>query len=124
MALPDDERLQLLHNPRCSKSRAVRSLLEERGIRFEERRYLEEPLTRDELAELAKRLERPAGEWVRRGEAAYAAAGLGEAPGQDAILDAIAAQPILLERPILVGAKRAAVGRPPEAVLALLPPEA
>ena len=56
MALPsDDESLLLLHNPRCSKSRAAQALLEERGARFELRLYLEAPLSRLELAELRRR---------------------------------------------------------------------
>jgi arsenate reductase len=115
----DDEML-LLHNPRCSKSRAARSLLEERGVVFRERRYLDEPLSRSELGELAQRLGRPPGEWVRRGEAAFREAGLTDDTDGPRLLDAMAAHPILLERPILVRGERAVVGRPPEAVLALL----
>ena len=63
----------VLHNPRCSKSRATLLLLEERGIEFEERRYLEDPLSRSELDELRTRLDRKAVDWVRRGEAAWQA---------------------------------------------------
>jgi arsenate reductase (glutaredoxin) len=112
--------LVLLHNPRCSKSRAAKALLEERGAPFALRLYLEEPLSRAELAQLARRLGRPAREWVRRGEPAFAAAGLGPASDDGAVLDAIAAHPELLERPILVRGERAVVGRPPERVLELL----
>lgn len=110
----------LLHNPRCSKSRAVRALLEERGIDFEERRYLEEPLSREELAELGRRLGRPPAQWVRRGETAWAETGIGPDADPEAVLDAVVAHPILLERPIVVRGGRAVVGRPPEAVGALL----
>jgi arsenate reductase len=110
----------LLHNPRCSKSRAARALLEERGVAFAERRYLDEPLSRSELGALARRLGRPAREWVRSGEAAYAEAGLGPASTDEAILDAMAAHPVLIERPILVRGERAVVGRPPERVLELV----
>lgn len=109
----------LLHNPRCSKSRAARALLEERGACFRERRYLEEPLSRAELDELARRLGRPAREWARAGEAVWKEAGLGSEPEEAAILDAMARHPILVERPILVTAERAVVGRPPEKVLEL-----
>lgn len=121
VALPRDDRLLLLHNPRCSKSRAARALLEARSVPFEERRYLETPLTREELADLRERLD-PDAAWVRRGEPAWAEAGLPSEPGPDALLDAIAAHPILLERPILVRGPRAVVGRPPERLLELLPP--
>lgn len=109
----------LLHNPRCSKSRAARALLEERGLEFRERRYLEVPLTRAELAELARRLGRPAREWLRTREEAWRVTGHGSDAGEAAILDAMAEHPTLIERPILVGAHRAVVGRPPEAVLDL-----
>jgi len=98
----------------------VRALLEERGVPFTERRYLEEPLGRDELDALRERLARPAGEWVRRGETTFEEAGLGADADEEAILDAMAAHPILIERPILVRGARAVVGRPPERVLALL----
>ena len=118
--LSSDETLVLLHNPRCSKSRAAKGLLEDRGIAFEERLYLEDALSRAELGELAQRLGRPAGEWVRGGEGAYAESGLGPGSDEGALLDAMAAHPILIERPILVRGARAVVGRPPENVLELL----
>lgn len=120
MALPDDDTLLLLHNPRCSKSRAARELLEERGVAFVERRYLEDPLSRDELDDLRQRLGRAATEWVRKGESAWADAGLGADASEEAVLDAMAAAPILVERPIVVRGPRAVVGRPPEDVLDLL----
>ena len=120
MALPADDSLLLLHNPRCSKSRAARALLEERGTRFALRLYLDEPLSRAELDELRRRLGRPAREWVRRGEPAFAAAGLSAESDDGPLLDALAAHPELLERPILVRGARAAVGRPPERILELL----
>jgi len=110
----------LLHNPRCSKSRKTKELLESRGVAFEERRYLDEPLDRAELEDLAARLGQPVGTFVRRKETAFAEAGLDAASGHDALLDAVAAHPILLERPILVRGDRAKVGRPPEDVLELL----
>ena len=120
MALPAGRNLLLLHNPRCSKSRAARTLLEERGARFELRLYLDDPLSKAELAELRRRLGRPARDWVRRGESAFAAAGLGKDSDDGSVLAAIAGHPELLERPILVRGDRAVVGRPPEQVLELL----
>lgn len=115
---PSDTEILLLHNPKCSKSRAARALLEERGVAFVERRYLEEPLSREELQELGRRLDRPVREWLRAKEAREA----GVDPGADetALLDAMASRPILMERPILVRGARAVVGRPPEKVLELL----
>jgi len=122
VTLPGDDAtlLLLLHNPRCSKSRAAKSLLEERGVPFEVRLYLEHPLTPVELADLRRRMDRPAREWARRAEPAWAAAGLGAESEDDAVLAAIARHPALLERPILVRGRRAVLGRPPERILDLL----
>ena len=118
--LRDEAEVLLLHNPRCSKSRAAHALLEERGVVFRERRYLEDPLDRAELTELAALLGRPTREWVRSGEAAHAEAGLDEASSDASLLDAVAKHPVLLERPILVRGARARVGRPTDALLELL----
>lgn len=110
----------LYHNPRCSKSRAAKQLLEEHGAAFRVVEYLKTPLTRAELAALARKLGRPAAEWVRRGEQAWQQAGLSEHSSDEELLDAIAAHPVLLERPLLVRGERAVVARPPERVLELL----
>ncbi|MCA9511858.1 MAG: ArsC/Spx/MgsR family protein [Myxococcota bacterium] len=122
MPLPArDDELQLLHNPRCSKSRAAKELLESRGVAFAVRLYLEEPLSRAELDDLEGRLGRPPGEWVRTKDEAFRVSGLSPASEPGAIKDAIARAPALLERPILVRGRRAVVGRPTEDLLALLP---
>jgi arsenate reductase len=121
MALPEsDAEMLLLHNPRCSKSRATLALLEERAVTFDVREYLSEPLSRAELASLGDRLGRPPGEWIRNREAAFAEAGLSADSSEAALLDTIAEHPILMERPVLVSAENAAIGRPPENVLELL----
>ena len=111
----------LLHNPRCSKSRAAKALLDERGVDYREHRYLEEPLDRADLADLQRRLGASPRTWIRSKEAAYAEARLAADASDDQLLDAIAAHPVLLERPILVVGNRAVVGRPPENILAILP---
>ena len=121
MALPaSDSDLLLLHNPRCSKSRAALALLEERGVDFELRCYLDDPLSLAELRSLAGRLGRPASGFVRRQEGAFAEAGCGAHSSEKEILEAMAAAPILMERPILIRGDRAVIGRPPEDVLELL----
>ena len=121
MPLPEsDDQLVLLHNPKCSKSRAALALLEERDVSFEVRPYLDEPLDAEELRGLGARLGRPVSEWVRRKESAFAAAGCSASSPEDALIAAVVANPILLERPILVRGRRAAIGRPPEDILALL----
>jgi len=118
MTLPaSDDEVLLLHNPRCSKSRATAALLLERGIAYTERRYLEDPLDASELKELRARLDRPVREWLRRGEPAARA--LAPDSDEDALLAAMAREPALMERPIVVRGLRARVGRPPTDVLAL-----
>src|SRR5689334_834835 len=109
----------LLHNPKCSKSRAAKALLDERGFAYRERRYLEEPLSTGELTALAARLGPPRA-WLRTGEAAFRDADIDADATDVAILAAMARFPILIERPILIVGDRAAVGRPVERILELL----
>ncbi len=114
------EKLTIYHNPRCGKSRAALTLLQERNVPLEIIEYLKNPPTRAELATLRRKLGRPAGEWVRKGEPEFREAGLDAKSPEDKILDAMAKHPILIERPIVVSGQRAIVGRPPEQVLELL----
>jgi arsenate reductase len=116
----DDDALLLLHNPRCSKSREAMALLDARGARYETRLYLEAPLSRDELADLAQRLARPLRDLVRTQEPAFAALALAEPASDAALLGALVREPALMERPVLVRGKRAAIGRPLEALAELL----
>lgn len=121
MTLPKTpDQILLLHNPRCSKSRATKALLEERGVSFEERLYLDDPLSRSELEDLSGRLSRPVTEWTRKKEAAFAEAGLSADSGVEQVYEAMVSHPGLMERPIVIRGQRAAIGRPPEDVLALL----
>lgn len=108
------------HNPRCSKSRGACALLEERDLAVEVRRYLDEPPTRGELEEVLARLglDDPR-EMMRTGEARYRELGLADAD-RDTLLDAMAAEPRLIERPIVIVGERAVIGRPPERVSELL----
>ncbi len=112
--------LVLYHNPRCSKSRAALALLQGRGAAFELVEYLETPLSRKDLENLQRKLGLPPSQWVRRKEEAFREAGLSAESTEAEILDAIAARPILLERPILVRGEHAAIGRPTERLLDLL----
>jgi arsenate reductase len=117
--MPDE--VVLLHNPRCSKSSALKAVLLERDIAFRERLYLEEPLSPAELERLRAQLGGDARAMVRRKEPEYAAAGLTPESDDQALLAAIARYPKLLERPVLVKGDRAAIGRPgPDAALGIL----
>jgi arsenate reductase len=115
--------VELWHNPRCSKSRAAKALLEERDVAFAERRYLDEPPTADELDAVLRALGREPWEIARMGEPVAADLGLRDWPrDRGRWIAAMVADPVLIERPILVaGDGRAALGRPPDEVLSLLP---
>jgi arsenate reductase len=118
--IPMSAEIVLLHNPHCSKSRALKAALEERGVVFRERLYLEDPLSPRELEELCAKLGGDAGAMVRR-EPELAEAGLTPASERGELFAAIARTPKLLQRPVLVKGDRAAIGRPtPDAALAIL----
>jgi arsenate reductase (glutaredoxin) len=114
------EELTIYFNPRCSKCRTAQGLLAERGIEARVVEYLKAPPTVAELRTLMEQLglDDPR-EMMRTGEDLYASLGLADQTG-DALLDAIAANPILLERPIVVHVGRAVIARPPEKLLELL----
>jgi arsenate reductase (glutaredoxin) len=112
-------RVILWHNPRCSKSRRALAALEEAHAVVDLRRYLDDPPTAAELRDVLRKLGSPAGDLVRRGEPVFAELGLEQA-GDEALVDAMARHPILIERPIAIVGERAVVGRPPERVMALI----
>lgn len=112
--------LVLFHNPRCSKSRAALELLRQKGIEPGIVEYLQTPPTRAELADIVKKLGIKPEALVRTGEDVYKAKYKGKALSDAQWLDALATDPILIERPIAIKGNRAVVGRPPEKVLDLL----
>jgi arsenate reductase len=108
------------HNPRCSKSRGALELLGERGIDPAVVRYLDEAPDRAALEDILRRLGTDDPRVITRtGEERYRELGLVDAD-RDTLLDALAANPVLIERPIVVVGDRAVVARPPERVLELL----
>jgi len=108
------------HNPRCSKSRETLALLRARGVEPVLRHYLESPPDADEIRAALSALGRPAIDLVRRGEPRFRALGLAAGDSDDWLVAAMAAEPILIERPLVIRNGRAVLGRPPAAVLALL----
>ena len=110
----------IYHNPRCSKSREVLGMLRERGVEPEVVDYLKTPPDAATVKTLIRKLGTAPHALLRTKEAAYAESGLNTSSNADAVAEAIAAQPILLERPVVVVGNRAAIGRPVEKVLALL----
>lgn len=113
--------ITIFHNARCSNSRGALALLQERGIEPNIVDYIATPLTAPELAELVEHLGVPVRDLLRSKEAIYKELGLDQAGISDAqIIQAVAAHPALLNRPIVVTPKGAALCRPPEKVLELL----
>ena len=112
--------IAIYHNPRCSKSRQALALLQDAGIEPEIVRYLDQPLTAAEVEALIDKLGVAPHALVRAKEAAYEEAGLSDDSTRQQISRAIAAHPILLERPIIVRGDKAVIGRPPERARELL----
>lgn len=114
--------LTLWHNQRCSKSRGAKEILTDAGVEFEERRYLDAPPTVAELDAVLTALGQEPWEIARMGEDVAKELGLKDLPhDRDRWIEVMVANPVLIERPILVTSDgRAVVGRPPEAVRALL----
>ena len=109
--------VEIFFNPRCSKCRTVRGILEERGIEADYLRYLESTPSRDDLEGVLEMLgtEDPR-DMMRTGESIYKELGLAEAD-RDRLLDAMVEHPILIERPIVIHEGKAIIARPPELAL-------
>ena len=113
--------VRIYHNNRCSKSRATLDLLQSRGEACEVVNYLDTPPSADELTRLLDMLRMTPRELMRKGEAEYVELGLDDPSLDDtALIAAMASHPRLIERPIVVANGKAAIGRPPEAVLSIL----
>lgn len=108
------------HNPRCSKSRAVSTLLEEKGVEAEVVKYLDEDLTVSQLKALLAMLGIEPRELMRTKEAIYKELNLKEESGPQKLIEAMVAHPKLIERPIVIKGDKAVIGRPIEKVIDLL----
>lgn len=107
-------------NPSCSKCRTTQGILQERGVDADYVRYLEQAPSRDELVRVLGLLGSSDPRAIARtGEPVWKELGLASASDEE-ILDAMVANPILIERPIVIRGDRAVIGRPPENVLDLL----
>jgi arsenate reductase (glutaredoxin) len=112
---------RIYHNPRCSKSRATLALLQERGIEPEIVDYLKTPPDHATLTALIGQLGIRPRDLLRTGEAEYRELGLDDPSLSDEqLIRAMVEHPKLIERPIVVSAGKARLGRPPERVLEIL----
>lgn len=113
--------ITIWHNPRCSKSRQTLELLRSKGIEPAIREYLKQPPSKAEVETLIAQVGGDAAELIRDGEPEFKALKMKKADLSKAdIAKSIVAHPVLLQRPVVVSGRKAAIGRPPEAVLALL----
>ena len=113
--------VQILHNPRCSKSRATLELLKENGVEPEVILYLETPPGKEQLVSILKKLNLQPRDLMRKGQSEYKDMGLADLQLSDQqLIDAMIEAPILIERPIVLANGKAAIGRPPESVLKIL----
>lgn len=113
--------VKIFHNPRCSKSRETLKLIQDKGIQPEVIEYLKHPPTTAELQDILQKLGLKPRELMRTKEDEYKENGLDDPSLSD--IELIAAMiriPKLIERPIVLANDKAAVGRPPESVLAIL----
>ena len=113
--------VKILHNPRCSKSRATLNLLRDQGIEPEIVDYLETPPSAAEFESILSKLNLGPRDVIRRGEKVYKELELADDNLSDtALITAMVGNPILIERPIVIKGDKAALGRPPENVLEIV----
>lgn len=113
--------MKIYHNPRCGTSRTTLALLQERGFEPEVIEYLKTPPTRDELVQLVKDSGLSVREIMRSKEPIFQELGLEDASlTDDALIDAMVAHPILMNRPIVVTEKGTRLCRPAAVVEEIL----
>lgn len=108
------------HNPRCSKSRNAIALLDEKGVDAEVVKYLDTPPSKEQLLEVLKMLRISARELMRTKEAIYKELNLKNENDEERLIEAMVANPKLIERPIVIKNGKAAIGRPIENIVELL----
>ena len=116
--------MEIWVNPACSKCRSALSILDEAGVEYTVRRYLDDPPTAAELGLVLGRLGLEPWDIARTGEPEARELGLAtwprEAPARTRWIEALAAHPKLIQRPIITADDRAVVGRSDEAVRSVL----
>ncbi len=114
--------ISIYHNPRCSKSRQTLELLTSRNIEPIVIEYLKTPPNHQQLDSILRGLEMEPRELMRTKEAEYKELSLDdESLSRDQLIEAMINAPKLIERPIVIAGDQIAIGRPPEAVLTILP---
>ena len=112
--------ITIYHNPRCSKSRQTLELIKSKGIEPEVNLYLDNHPSSEKLTELLQKLGIKANQLVRTSEASFKDNLKGVEITDKQLIEVMIKNPKLIERPIVVAGDRAALGRPPEAVLEII----
>lgn len=112
--------IKIYHNPRCSKSRETLQILEEKNEMFEVIKYLENPVSAEELQEIIKKLQLSPIDLVRTKEKEWKENFQGKELSDKDIIDAMVKFPRLIERPIVIKGNKAVIGRPPQKILEIL----
>ena len=114
-------KVQILHNPRCSKSRATLEVLRSEGIEPEIILYQDAPPDTDQLISILEKLDMQPRDLMRKGQSEYKQMELDNTQLSDEeLIAAMRSAPILIERPIVLANGTASIGRPPESVLEIL----
>jgi arsenate reductase (glutaredoxin) len=108
--------IQIYHNPRCGKSRNCLAFVTEKETEVEIIKYLETPPSKKELTDLLQKLNLKPIQLVRVKESIWIEQYKNKSLSDDAIIEALAAHPILIERPIVIKGNKAIIGRIPEEV--------
>lgn len=111
---------EIWHNPRCSKSRQTLALVEDRGEVVTVRRYLDDAPSEAELRAVLSALNAAPIKIMRKGEKVFKELGLSADTPEEDLIAAMLANPILIERPVVLKDGKARIGRPPESVLEIL----
>ncbi len=109
--------ITILHNPRCQKSRQGLSIIEQSKKPFSIRLYLEDQLSKTEIALLIKQLNCLPEELIRKGEPEWKDNFKNKSLTSQELIDAMVKYPKLIERPIVIKNSKAIIGRPPESII-------
>ena len=114
----DMSKLEIFHNPKCSKSRQTLEILQKKGLEPTIIEYLKTAPNKEEIEAIAKKLELKPSQFLRKGE--FAKLGIQVAETEAEIIKQMVEHPILIERPIVINGAKAKIGRPPESILEIL----
>ncbi|MBN9284180.1 MULTISPECIES: arsenate reductase (glutaredoxin) [Flavobacterium] len=112
--------ITIYHNPRCSKSREGLCLLEDKGITFETVKYLDQPLSKEELRSIIGKLNIKPIELVRQKESLWIDNYKGKTLSDEAVIEILSEHPKLIERPIVINGDKAVIGRPTAKILDII----